>query len=132
MKIDHRIDDRAKRVVVILGRGETGANATQFIRDLVEQRPELTGWDWIHDVRESAADAGHADASLVAEAFAGSPPGQTYTVFVTNDRNLILWCRVMDHQFRDRLHLTALTLEAAHAELDARRGRTASPARGSG
>lgn len=124
MTIEHQIDRAARRVTVTLGKGATGARATRFIIDLVARQPELMGWDWVHDVRLSASDAGHADASAVAEAFADAPPGQTYTVFVTEDRNLILWCKVMDHQFRDRLHLVALTPEDAHAELDRRRGRT--------
>ena len=60
---------------------------------------------------------------MVAESFAVAPTERTYTVFVTNDRHLHLWCR---------LHLTALTPEAAHAELDARRSLKRGAARDTG
>jgi hypothetical protein len=111
-------------VIVAVGPDVRGEQASRHIVGLVADRPELAGWDWIHDVRESSGEVGNPDVVQVAEAFAGAD-GPTWTIFVTYDRNFGLWCKVMDAQFGDRVHLTAPTLEAAIQELDARRGWTA-------
>lgn len=131
MTIEHRIDEPARRITVVLDAAASGPATARFIVDLVARRPELAGWDWVHDVRQAEGGADLGDVEAVAAAFADPPPGPTYTVFVTNDRNLGLWCQVMDHQIRDRRHLTALTVEQAHADLDRLR-RKLSPAPGSG
>lgn len=96
-------------------RGET---VSRRILELTAARPELAGWDWIHDIRESSGDVGNPDVAMVARAFAAAPPGPTWTVFVTHDRNFDLWCRVMDAQFPGRTHLTAPSVEAAVLRLD--------------
>ena len=121
MGIEHLIDETARRVTIVLKPCDTAAASTRLILDLVARRPELLGWDWIHDVREAGGHADLADTNAVADVFAKVPEAEAYTVFVTRDRHLDLWCQVMDHQIRGRRHLTALTLEQAHADLDARR-----------
>ena len=108
-------------MILTMGEDVTGAQSTRHILDLTARRPELKGWDWVHDIRESSGEVGNADVAGVAAAFADSPPGPAWTVFVTNDRNFALWCKVMDVQFPRRTHLTALTVEAAIAQLDALR-----------
>ena len=123
MSIETRIDETARRITQVLSPAASGAEASRVIVEMVAQRPELAGWDWVHDVREAEGRATLEDVQVTAAAFADAPPGETFTVFVSNDRNLILWCRVMDHQIPGRRHLTALTLEEAHADLDRRRGR---------
>lgn len=72
----------------------------------------------MHDIRHSSGEVGNPDVIAVADAFADSPPGPTWTLFVTRDRNFSLWCRVMDAQFPGRTHLTAPTPEAALRRLD--------------
>lgn len=101
-----------------MGDDVTGAQTAGHIVDLTARRPELKGWDWVHDIRQSSGEADNADVAEVARAFADSPPGPTWTIFVTEDRNFGLWCKVMDAQFRGRAHLTAPTVEAALRELD--------------
>ena len=130
MSIETRIDETTRRITQVLGAAESGATASRLIVDMVARRPEFSGWDWVHDVRKAEGRASLHDVEVAAAAFANAPPGETFTVFVTTDRNLTLWCRVMDHQIPGRRHLTALTLEQAHADLDRRRGL--SPAPGSG
>ena len=112
-------------MILTMGADVTGARSTRHILDLTARRPELKSWDWIHDVRESSGEASNADVTDVAAAFADSPPGPAWTIFVTNDRNFGLWCKVMDVQFPGRTHLTALTVEAAEAQLDALRASRA-------
>jgi len=75
----------------------------------------------VHDIRQSSGEVGNPDVVEVASAFDDSPPGPTWTIFVTNDRNFYLWCKVMDAQFSGRTHLTALTLYEAEEQLDALR-----------
>lgn len=104
-----------------MGDDVTGAQASRHIVELATRRPELKGWDWVHDIRGSSGEVGNEDVAAVARAFADSPPGPAWTVFVTDDRNFALWCKVMDAQFDGRLHLTAPTVEAALQQLDALR-----------
>lgn len=125
MPVGQRIDENARRVILTMGERTTGAQSTRRIVSLTASRPELKGWDWVHDIRESSGEASNADVTEVAGAFAGSPPGPAWTIFVTNDRNFGLWCKVMDVQFPGRTHLTALTVEAAEAQLDALRASRA-------
>ena len=125
MDIEHRFDEPARRVHMTIGETATGAAVAQRIADLTAARPELAGWDWIQDVRESRGGVDNADIASVAEAFAGAPPGPCWTVFVSHDPNLAIWCKVMDAMFNGRLHRAVLAPEAAVALLETLR---ASPA----
>jgi hypothetical protein len=123
MNLDHRIEEATQRVFMTLGEGASGAAASRYICALVAARPELAGWDWIQDVRESDGKVDNADIEVVARAFGRSGP--CWTVFVSHDANLSLWCRVMDGLFAGRRHLTALTPEAAVKLLDEARAALA-------
>lgn len=121
MDIEHRFEESARRVFMTIGGAATGAAVSRRIADLVTTRPELAGWDWIQDVRDSPGEVGNADVAAVAEAFAAAPPGPCWTVFVSHDANLALWCKVMDAMFNGRLHRAVLTPEAALTLLDSLR-----------
>lgn len=121
MDIDHRIDEPARRVLMKVGEAATGTAVSRYIAALAAARPELAGWDWINDVRDSGGDVDNADIAMVAEAFSVAPPGPCWTVFVSPDPNLALWCKVMDAMFNGRLHLAVTTPEAAAALLDSLR-----------
>lgn len=123
MTIECEVDEAARRVVMASVGDVPGAQVSRFIAELVRRRPELAEWDWVHDVRANTGAVDNADIQTVAEAFAHAAPGPCYTVFVSEDRNLALWSQVMDHAFRGRKHLTALTVEAAIEDIDRRRGR---------
>jgi hypothetical protein len=125
MDIEHCIDDPAGRVFLKVGERATGAGVARYIAGLTAERPEVAGWDWVQDVREGSGEVGNADVAVVAEAFAIAPPGPCWTVFVSHDPNLSLWCKVMDPMFRGRQHRAVLSPEAAVRLLDALR---ASPA----
>lgn len=113
MDIEHRFDEPARRVHMRIGETATGSAVARRIAELAAGRPELAGWDWIQDVRESRGEVGNADIALVAEAFAAAPPGPCWTIFVSHDPNLALWCKVMDGMFNGRLHRAASSPEAA-------------------
>lgn len=122
MSIDHRFDEPARRVFMTMGEAATGAAAARQIAALAADRPELAGWDWIQDVRENRGEVHNADIAAVAEAFSVALPGPCWTIFVSHDPNLALWCKVMDAMFNGRQHRTAATPEAAIALLDSLRG----------
>ncbi|MDO9587906.1 MAG: hypothetical protein Q7J13_08210 [Brevundimonas sp.] len=127
MAIEHRFDEPARRVFMRIGEAATGAAVSRHIAALTADRPELASWDWIQDVRESRGEVDNADIAIVVEAFAKAPPGPCWTVFVSHDRNLALWCKVMDAMFQGRLHLVAPTPEAAEMVLDSLRASSPAP-----
>lgn len=113
MDIEHRFDEPARRVHMRIGETATGTAVSQRIADLTAARPEVAGWDWIQDVRNSRGGVDNADIAMVAEAFAAAPSGPCWTVFVSHDPNLAIWCKVMDAMFNGRQHRSVLTPEAA-------------------
>lgn len=121
MDIEHRFDEAARRVFMAVGEVATGVVVSRYIAALTADRPELASWDWINDVRESRGPVDNADIDIVAKAFAVAPPGPCWTVFVSHDPNLALWCKVMDAMFQGRLHRTVPTPEAAVLLLDSLR-----------
>ena len=121
MAIEHHFDEPKKRVLMRIGEMDTGAAVSRHIAALTAARPELAEWDWIQDVRASRGVVDNADIADVAEAFAGAASGPCWTVFVSHDPNLALWCKVMDAMFNGRLHRTVLTPEAAAVLLDSLR-----------
>ena len=127
MDIEHRIEEPEKRVFMRIGESAPGAAVARRIAELAATRPELAGWDWIQDVREARGDVDNADIAAVAEAFAVAPPGPCWTIFVSHDPNLSLWCKVMDAMFNGRLHRAVLTPEAAVRLLDSLRAPTPAP-----
>lgn len=127
MDIEHRFDEPAKRVFMRVGETPTGAVVSRYIAALVAERPELAGWDWIQDARESRGEVDNADIAAVAAAFAAAPPEPCWTIFISHDANLALWCKVMDAMFNGRLHRAATTPEAAVALLDSLRAASPAP-----
>lgn len=127
MDIEHCIDESSRRVLMTIGETATGGAVSRRIAALTADRPELAGWDWIQDVRESRAEVDNADIAAVAEAFAAAPPGPCWTIFVSHDPNLGLWCKVMDAMFRGRLHRAVLSPEAASMLLDQLRAANPAP-----
>ena len=116
MELSHRIDAPARRVFMTIGEDATGAGASRYIAALAAARPELAGWDWVQDVRESSGEVDNADIEAVSRAFGSTGP--CWTVFVSHDPNLRLWCKVMDAMFDGRRHLAAPTMEAAVKALE--------------
>lgn len=113
----YSLDEANRRVLFTTAAGMSGRQASEIIVDMVRQRPDLIGWDWIQDIRLGSGDVGVEDVTRVARAFVAAPPGGTFTVFVSTDPNLGTWARAMDFEFVRRQHLCAPTPEAAIALL---------------
>ncbi|SFS78076.1 hypothetical protein [Brevundimonas viscosa] len=122
MDLSHRIDEAKRRVFMTIRDGATGPAVVRYIAGLAAERPELAGWDWVQDVRESSGEVDNADIQAAADIFGRTGP--CWTVFVSHDPNLRLWCRVMDALFDGRRHLAAATPEAAAAMLESLRAET--------
>ena len=116
MDLSHRTDEANRRVFMTIRGGATGAATARYIAELAAGRPELAGWDWIQDLRENDGEVDNADIEAVSRAFGATGP--CWTVFVSHDPNLRLWCKVMDGMFAGRLHLSAPTPEAAVKALE--------------
>ncbi|MFN3930198.1 MAG: hypothetical protein ACK4JY_00490 [Brevundimonas sp.] len=122
MDIEHRFDDGRKCVLMTIGEAASGAAVSRYIAGLAAERPELADWDWIQDIRDSRGKVDNADIAVVAEALATASPGPCWTIYVTHDHNLALWCKVMDAMFSGRLHRVVATPQAAATLLDTLRG----------
>ena len=116
MDLEQRTDETNRRVFMTIGSGVTGAAVARSIETITAARPELATWDWIQDVRDSSGEVDNSDIEAVARTFCKTGP--CWTVFVSHDPNLRLWCRVMDGMFAGRRHLTAATPEAAIRALE--------------
>lgn len=110
-----------KRVLVTI---EPGVRWTEFERAVetaLDRNPASSEWDWIIDdharVDETGVEGVERIASLYAR-HAPDPARRSYTVIVSSDRYFAPWGRVMDLHFRNRTHLAAPTVEAAHHLLD--------------
>ncbi|MDY6924949.1 MAG: hypothetical protein SWI22_13450 [Pseudomonadota bacterium] len=127
MDIEHSFDEGKKRVLMRIGEAASGAAVSRYIAGLATERPELADWDWVQDIRESRGNVDNADIAAVAEALATASPGPCWTIYVTHDHNLALWCKVMDAMFRGRLHRVVATPQAAASLLDALRAASPAP-----
>lgn len=108
-----------KRVVLTTSSSAQSSQVADAIINAIANRPELRNWDWIQDLRQGCEDASIADIDRLVPVFVADNQPQAYTVFVTYDRSMSWWARVMDHQFKNRQHCVLDTLAAADKFLNA-------------
>ncbi|AQR63090.1 hypothetical protein BZG35_16585 [Brevundimonas sp. LM2] len=108
----------SRRVVLVLRGPLTASRLTDEIIQLVQQRPELAGWDWINAVGGHVPDATLSDVERLAAVFRAAEPPAALTVFVSRDPALPAWSSVMDHMFGNRRHFTALSIDQAASLID--------------
>lgn len=113
MPVSFVIDEARSCVFVTPSPTARGSAVTDVIVRLVQERPELANWNWVHDLRDTSGEADQSDVNRVAEAFLVARNGvdakPCVTVFITLDRAFPLWAKVMDGLFPGRQHLTATT-----------------------
>lgn len=115
--------DPGLRLAIVRTDGEaTGRHVADVIAAQVRARPELCGWDWIHELTGASGEVSQDDVQRIADAFRGRPPDRdVVTVFITFDSAFGLWARTMDRLFARRRHLAARSLEGAVALIQAAR-----------
>jgi hypothetical protein len=117
-------EDAARRVRVVAGPRDKGADIARQVCALLEARPELTGFDFLYDLTDWSGEATNADVEAIARVYEPRRvpmPSAKYTVFATGDPNFHLWAAAMDHFFADRRHYVARTVPLAEARLAALR-----------
>lgn len=106
--------DEANRVLMLdLVSAGSADRVLKATVDLITQRPELCSWDWIVECEPMTDDATVQHLAKLAEAWGTPPLGEAVTVFVTNDRMLHLWARVLDFQFVRRKHFIERDINVA-------------------
>lgn len=106
--------DEANRVLMLdLVSAGSADRVLKATVDLITQRPELCSWDWIVECEPMTDDATVQHLAKLAEAWGTPPLVEAVTVFVTNDRMLHLWARVLDFQFVRRKHFIERDINVA-------------------
>ena len=106
--------DEANRVLMLdLVSAGSADRVLKATVDLITQRPELCSWDWIVECEPMTDDATVQHLAKLAEAWGTPPLVEAVTVFVTNDRMLHLWARVLDFQFVRRKHFIERDIDIA-------------------
>jgi hypothetical protein len=120
--VTYRIDDAEQVFHLDL----TGRSARQAMEDalaILDTRPEIRGWDWTLLLPEGATDITVDDVATFAARF----PKQTreaVSIFISEDRYLHLWARVMDFQFPGRTHLVVPDAASAARVIGQRQSAT--------
>lgn len=106
--------DEANRVLMLdLVSAGSADRVLKATVDLITQRPELCSWDWIVECEPMTDDATVQHLAKLAEAWGTPPLVEAVTIFVTNDRMLHLWARVLDFQFVRRKHFIERDINVA-------------------
>ena len=110
----YEIDEQARILQLDLVSAGAADKVLEATVGLITGRPELCGWDWIVECEPMTDDATVDHLAKLAEAWGPPPDVEAVTVFVTRDRLLHLWARVLDFQFVRRKHLVAIDINIAH------------------
>ncbi len=118
--IQTHIDDERRRIDLVISGPIAGPKVGRTVSQLFLDRPELTAYDMLYDLRAYTGDVEAAHVEPIAIAYAGAQPDPSIkcrTAFVTPDPNFQYWAGAMDFQFPGRKHGVFLTLEPAEAFL---------------
>lgn len=120
ISIETSVDDQRRRIDVVIGGPIAGAKVGRVVSQLFLDRPELTAYDILFDLRAYSGDVEAAHLEPIATAYEAAGPDPAVkcrTAFVTNDPNFGFWAGAMDFQFPGRKHAVFQTVEAAEAYL---------------
>ncbi|WP_426016176.1 hypothetical protein [Brevundimonas sp. DWR2-3-1b1] len=117
----YEIDEAARILWLDLVSAGSADKVLTATVNLITGRPELCSWDWIVECEPMPDDATIQHLGKLAEAWGPPPSDEAVTVFVTHDRLLYLWARVLDFQFVRRKHLIEQDIEAARRLVQRRR-----------
>ena len=109
----YEIDEANRFLMLDLVSAGSADRVLKATVDLITQRSELCSWDWIVECEPMTDDATVQHLAKLAEAWGPPPPVEAVTVFVTHDRMLHLWARVLDFQFVRRKHFIERDIDIA-------------------
>ena len=109
----YEIDEASKVLMLDLVSAGSADRVLKATVDLITQRPELCSWDWIVECEPMTDDATVQHLAKLADSWGAPPLVEAVTVFVTNDRMLHLWARVLDFQFVRRKHFIERDINVA-------------------
>ena len=109
----YEIDESNRVLMLDLVSAGSADRVLKATVDLITQRPELCSWDWIVECEPMTDDATVQHLAKLAEAWGTPPLVEAVTVFVTHDRMLHLWARVLDFQFVRRKHFIERDINVA-------------------
>ena len=118
--IDTCVDDARKRIDVTISGPISGRRVGKTVSQLFIDRPELTAYDMLYDLRGYTGDVEAEHVEPIARAYAGANPDTSVkcrTAFVTPDPNFQFWAGAMDFQFPGRKHGVFREIEPAEAFL---------------
>ena len=118
--IEIQVDDQRRRIDIVISGPIAGPRVGRTVSQLFLDRPELTAYDMMYDLRAYTGDVEAEHVEPIAIAYAGARPDPTVkcrTAFVTSDPNFEHWAGAMDFQFSGRKHGVFRTLEPAEAFL---------------
>jgi len=121
--IEIRVDDERKRIDVVISGPIAGQRVGRTVSRLFVDRPELTAYDMLYDLRAYTGDVEAEHVEPIAVAYAQAGPDAAVpcrTAFVTPDVNFQYWAVAMDFQFPGRKHGVFRELEPAEAFLGER------------
>lgn len=117
----YEIDEQTRILWLDLVSAGSADKVLEATVGLVTERPELCAWDWIVECEPMTDDATVQHLAKLAQAWGTPPVVEAVTVFVTHDRLLHLWARVLDFQFVRRKHLIERDTNAARRLIERRR-----------
>ncbi len=106
-RVELRVDDDRRLIFVTIAGPATGKQVAEPVSEMFRNRPELTGYDMLYDIREYTGDVEAEHIKPIADAYAASQPDParpTRTAFLTFDPNFQLWAASMDFHFPGRTH----------------------------
>lgn len=123
--MSYEIDEQARILWLDLVSAGSADKVLEATVGLVTERPDLCAWDWIVECEPMTDDATVQHLAKLAQAWGTPPEVEAVTVFVTHDRLLHLWARVLDFQFARRKHLIERDTNAARRLIERRRSARA-------
>lgn len=119
MPVTLELDEPKRRVLALIEPDHDGIPLTDRLAEVVEQRPNLGGWDWIVEVRGKLPKAVPWNLERLVSVF-DCPASPADTVVVSTDPIADAWARVLSSNFRVRRHWVMSSRAAARELLDNR------------
>ena len=119
-RVDLSVDDQLRRIFVTIAGPATGKQVAGPVSEMFRERPQLTGYDMLYDLRTYSGDVTADDVKPLVIAYQTvrvSEADGTKTAFVTSDPNFAFWAEAFSYQFPGREHRVFEEIEPARSWL---------------